>query len=60
MRGPRPCRPDPAPGLPTLHLPQVHWHDTLAPTWLALHVALREHVEHGQHLQPQQRHGCGW
>lgn len=41
-------------------LPQIHRHDTLAPAWLPLHIPLGEHVEHGQHLQPQQWDGCGW
>lgn len=43
----------------TLCAPQIHGHHALPATRLPLHVALREHVEHGEHLQPQQWHGCG-
>lgn len=41
-------------------LPQIHRHDALPATWLPLHVPFGEHVEHRQHLQPQQRDGRGW
>ena len=41
-------------------LPQIHRHDALPAAWLPLHVPLGEHVEHRQHLQPQQRDGRGW
>lgn len=52
------CSPSALPTGPSLL--QIHRHDTLTPAWLPLHVPLGEHVEYGQHLQPQQWDGCGW
>lgn len=39
--------------------PQVHGDDPLAPPRLPLHIPLREHVEHRQHLQHEHGHGRG-
>lgn len=52
------CSPLALPMRPSLL--QIHRHDTLTPSWLPLHIPLREHVEHRQHLQPQQWDDCDW